>query len=199
MQRFPWLPPGTAVHLQALRDFLFCRILGEKNPKNYSSPLAFFFFYLNYTAGRLRFIPGGFKILLQKRNFKTLVCWTERRGREGGMLKRKVLPPSEVHCSFLWLGWGPGRLEYPSSQPSISQCLRLGMVCLGVSVIFHCSTRTAFVPLAAFLLASPLSVWHSHKPFWATHPSLPHQRLPWGSCPFCPDQTLIYSRSQPPW
>lgn len=87
MQRFPWLPPGTAVHLQALRDFLFCRILGEKNPKNYSSPLAFFFFYLNYTAGRLRFIPGGFKILLQKRNFKTVL--NREKGERRGHVKKE--------------------------------------------------------------------------------------------------------------
>lgn len=37
------------------------------------------------------------------------------------------------------------------------------------------------------------------QPFWAAHPSLPHQRLPLQSCSLFSDQILIYSHSQPPW
>lgn len=39
------------------------------------------------------------------------------------------------------------------------------MVGLGVSVIFHCSTTTAFMPLAAFPLASPLCRSGTHTVF----------------------------------
>lgn len=81
------------------------------------------------------------------------------------MLRRKVLPPSKVHWSFLWLDRGPGSVEELSSQPSISQCLRLGMVSLGVSVIFHSSTRPAFVPPAAFTLAGPPCQSGTHTTF----------------------------------
>lgn len=121
----------------------------------------------------------------------------ERRG--GDTFRKEVLPPFEVRLSSLWMG-GWGREEALSSwAPNLAsaQCLTLGMVSLGLSVVI-CFTTTAFLPPAALPCVSlaltaffGLLVPHHHtstflsgpsapsalSKFWFAHTPIPHCKL----------------------